>query len=680
MPRLLFQNTNIRKILLLVACFFLVALAAHATVIFGITNAWRYNQTANLDGVNWKAPAYDDSAWPSGPALLYSESNTNVAPRNTPLTLGRTNYYFRTHFDFAGSTNNAALTFSNKIDDGAVFYLNGYEIQRVRMPAAPAVITYTNYATSTPPGGDATGWDIFSIPATNVLSANNVLAVEVHQATPGSSDIVFGSALSIGSSLIRGPYLQAGSHTNIVVRWRTVVATNSTVRFGTNAANLTGEVSDSTATTEHELKLSNLLPDTKYFYSVGTTSDELAGGQGETNYFFVTAPLPGSIKPTRIWVLGDSGTADANQAAVRNAYYNFTTNRYTDLWLMLGDNAYETGLDSEFQSAVFDVYPEVLRQSVLWPALGNHDTAQATNYVNTYPYFSIFTLPTNGAAGGMASGTEHFYSFDYANIHFICLDSMTASRATNGAMANWLRADLISTTNDWIIAFWHHPPYSKGSHNSDTEAALIEMRQNFLPILEAGGVDLVLCGHSHVYERSFLLDGHYGYSTNLTTNMILNASSGRETNSAGPYMKWASGAQAHQGAVYVVAGSSGQTSTGPLNHPAMFISLQELGSLVLDINGDRLDAKFLRETGAIADQFTVVKRDVQIASAKLLTNGFQLSLTNVAAGKTNLIQASADFSNWISLNTNVARSNQFKFIDGQATNVDFRFYRVKRLP
>jgi len=79
---------------------------------------------------------------------------------------------------------------------------------------------------------------------------------------------------------------------------------------------------------------------------------------------------------------------------------------------------------------------------------------------------------------------------------------MTQSRATNSPMANWLRADLDANTNQWLIAFWHHPPYSKGSHDSDDEIELIEMRQNIVPILEAHGVDLVVCGHSHNYERS----------------------------------------------------------------------------------------------------------------------------------------------------------------------------------
>src|SRR5438552_16877275 len=132
----------------------------------------------------------------------------------------------------------------------------------------------------------------------------------------------------------------------------------------------------------------------------------------------------------------------------------------------------------------------------------------------------MFTLPKAAEAGGMASGTEDYYSFDYGNVQFICLDSMTSDRSPSGAMMTWLQNDLASTTLNWIIAYWHHPPYSKGSHNSDTEQQLIEMRQNANPILESHGVDLVLTGHSHSYERSFLLDGHYGTSNTLTSAMI----------------------------------------------------------------------------------------------------------------------------------------------------------------
>jgi hypothetical protein len=88
--------------------------------------------------------------------------------------------------------------------------------------------------------------------------------------------------------------------------------------------------------------------------------------------------------------------------------------------------------------------------------------------------------------------------------------------------------------------------------------------------------------------------------------MIKDSGSGRPSGT-GAYAKPSSGIAPHEGAVYAVAGSSGQASGGTLNHPAMFISLNQLGSMVLDVDGNRLDAKFLRETGAVDDSFTILK-------------------------------------------------------------------------
>jgi acid phosphatase type 7 len=401
--------------------------------------------------------------------------------------------------------------------------------------------------------------------------------------------------------LTRGPYLQLGTPTSMVVRWRTDIATIGRVNFGPAVNNLNSSVSEATATTEHIVTIANLLPDSIYYYSVGTSNVTLAGN--DPSYFFATSPRSGSAVPTRIWVLGDAGTQTAAQYAVRDGFYSYTGTRLPDLWLMLGDNAYNNGTDTEFQGAVFNAYPATLRNAVLWPALGNHDTANSTTFVDTYPYFQMFTLPQNAEAGGIASGTEHYYSFDFGNIHFVCLDSMTANRATNGAMANWLRADLAATLRDWTIAFWHHPPYTKGSHDSDTATESVQMRQNFLPILEAGGVDLALAGHSHSYERSFLIDSHYGVSTSLSAANIVDGGSGRLPS---PYEKPA-GAAAHAGAVYTVAGSSGQISGGALNHPAMFLSLNVLGSLVIDVNTNQMNVVFVDNAAAVRDTFTIVK-------------------------------------------------------------------------
>ena len=627
--------------------------------------------------------------------------------------------------------------------------------------------------------------------------------------------LLFAAAFMVATTmaqdnLIRGPYLQSGTPNSIVVRWRTAVPTDARVRFGTAVGNLNNIVDDPTLLFDHEITLSGLLTGTRYFYSVGTTAEVLAGD--DADHSFVTSPSGPGLEPTRIWIIGDSGTAhqqqldpppgevrdaqgvrdaylryaglgdaivtagatwrylddgtdqgvawqapafddsgwsagpgelgygDGDEATVVNcgpsapicnsgnfittyfrhsfnvpdasayrsltlsllrddgaiAYLNgtevmrtnmpagpvdFTTTAaagvggsaervfhrvavdvsllvdgnnvlavevhqirdvssdislhaelfaqtgagvHTDLWLMLGDNAYDVGTDDEWQRAAFDPYASLLRSSVLWPVLGNHDILT----FDGAPYSDAMTLPTMAEAGGVPSGTEEYYSFNYSNVHFVALDSThSASRQPGSAMLTWLAADLIATSQDWIIALWHHPPYSKGSHNSDLEfeVPLVEMRENVLPILEAGGVDLVLAGHSHSYERSMLIEGFYTTPTLIGDGTVLDGGSG-DAFSDGFYGKPAAGPIPNEGAVYSVVGSSGRNNPagGNLDHPIMFFSLHDLGSLVVDIDANRLDGTFINrdcsEMGDRAceqDSFSIVKGTPRVAYVRV---------------------------------------------------------------
>ena len=134
------------------------------------------------------------------------------------------------------------------------------------------------------------------------------------------------------------------------------------------------------------------------------------------------------------------------------------------------------------------------------------------------------------------------------------------------------------------------------------------IREKVLPMLEAHGLDLMLNGHSHAYERSFLLDGFYSTSTNLNKKVHFKSAQDGRKEGTGIYLKPSRGPAPHEGAVYVVAGSSGQTSGGKLNHPVSALSTNILGSLVLDVNGNRLDATFIRENGTTPDTFTIIKQ------------------------------------------------------------------------
>ena len=238
-------------------------------------------------------------------------------------------------------------------------------------------------------------------------------------------------------SVVRGPYLQQSTPKSMVLRWRTDSPTDSVVRHGSALGNLTGTVRVAGNRTRHEVRLTGLSADKRYFYSIGSSTGPLAGN--EASYFFQTAPLPGEPKSTRIWVTGDPGTGGDRARNVRDSYKSYTGSRGTDLWLTLGDNAYPDGTDAEYQRGLFETYPELLRQTTLWPAFGNHDDNNADSATQSGPYYDIFSLPTRCEAGGVSSGTEAYYSFYYGNIHFVCLDSSGSSRSPNGPMVTWLK-------------------------------------------------------------------------------------------------------------------------------------------------------------------------------------------------------------------------------------------------
>jgi Big-like domain-containing protein/calcineurin-like phosphoesterase family protein/purple acid phosphatase-like protein/immunoglobulin I-set domain protein len=497
-----------------------------------------------------------------------------------------------------------------------------------------------------------------------------------------SAPVVLNVVTSLPAALVRGPYLQIGTPTSGIVRWRTDVQTDAIVYYGTDPERLTNIASELTLTNEHIVQISGLQPSTRYYYSIGSGAYRLAGTNGiGSDYWFDTSPPVGTRKPIRLWVLGDAGTAGNGapdrQQSTRNAFYNYAaTNGQPDIWLMLGDNAYNSGTDVEHQRAIFDMYPATLRTKFLWPTLGNHETAMSTTATD-FPYLHIFSLPRDGEAGGISSGTEKYYSFDYGNIHFVCLDSMTSGQTGNTPMANWLRQDLESATAEWVIVFFHHPPYTKGNHDSDREQDLVNIRQNLVPILESNGVDLVLCGHSHAWERSYFIHGHYGLSSTFNDSMKVDPGDGREDGD-GAYRKNAAG----QGVIYTVAGNAGQVTGGSLNHAANFLSLNELGTMVIDVNENRLDAIFLRENGEIDDHFTLSKPDPRpVAPANLLAlpsgpTGVTLEWADMSGNESGfLIERSLDGVHFSQQLT--AAANTMTAVDsGLEASVPY-YYRVR---
>lgn len=420
-----------------------------------------------------------------------------------------------------------------------------------------------------------------------------------------------------GVSLERGPYLQRGAPTSAIVRWRTDVATDTRLELGTAPGLLVEVFADATPTTEHRAEVSGLLPETTYFYAVGWSGGRLAGG--DADHHLRTAPPPGVARRLRIWAIGDSGEATAAQADVLATYLAAAANAPADVWLLLGDNAYDQGTDPQFQEGLFTPFAQVLRDTFAWPVLGNHDALSTDSATMTGPYFDAFSLPRQGQAGGVPSQSEAYYSFDWGPVHFVALDSADSPLVPPSDMLDWLAADLAANARPWTIAYFHHPPYTKGSHDSDDPAdssgRMIAVRENVLPVLEAAGVDLVLAGHSHGYERSFLIDGHYGASWEFDpVTMRLDGGDGDPAGD-GAYLL---APQAHGGTVYVVAGSAARLGAGSFDHPAHLRGTATHGALYLDVDGDRIRVRFLDRHGVEVDTLTLLQ-----PGTPLFADGFE---------------------------------------------------------
>lgn len=590
-------------------------------------SVWKYLDDGSDQGMAWQTPGFDDDPWSSGRAQLgYGDGDEATVVSFGPNPNQRfITTYFRHTFQVADP---GAITFLNLRvlrDDGFVAYLNGTEVARNNLPG---VVTYSTLASSTVSEAGENNFFAFFVDPALLVAGDNLLAVEIHQRSVASSDISFDLELTNETSakVTRGPYLQMNTDSSIRIRWRTLLPVESVVEYGSSPTMLLQSASELTPKTEHELELTGLQPGTTYFYSVGSATEVYRGA--DDDHRFRTSPPAGTADPTRIWVLGDCGTANGNADRVRDAYYDKNGIAESHLILMLGDNAYPEGRDAQYQAGVFDTYPDILRRVPLWSTRGNHETVLSV-------YLDVFSFPTAGEVGGLPSGSESYYSFDYADIHFVCLDSQGSNRAPTGAMLTWLQSDLADTMQRWIIAFWHHPPYTKGSHDSDDNfdsgGRMRDMRQNALPILEDFGVDLVLSGHSHSYERSFLIDGHYGTSSTFDNSMLINGGDGRLTGD-GEYIKTPDG---HTGAVYCVAGSSGKLGGGSLDHPIMYASIGALGSVYIDVENDKLRAQFLDAGGVLGDFFTIHKEDT---TPYLLTSRLEagtpgrLQVTGAAVG------------------------------------------------
>lgn len=338
---------------------------------------------------------------------------------------------------------------------------------------------------------------------------------------------------SSAQTVIVTPYLQPGNVSALdkeqkVLVWQTdSVAGNFVVTYQLNTAKSKKSKIQHAAVVNTMLKLNGkttmlyratlgrLKFDTDYTYTVSLNGNTI------TNQTFTTRTR---LDKTRFAVLGDFGGATKAEQSIAKQIQK----QKPQFVLTTGDNVYNNGLESEYKKNLFPFYnaaPDdtsytaLMRKIPFYMILGNHDVR--SNNLDKFPdglaYFYYSDLPLNAPVTKLVlpveGNTERVsafkkattprypqmsnFSFDYGNVHVTCLDANDYANPLDADLLQWLRTDIGSSKADWKIVTYHHPAFNTGRAHYDGQ-----LMRLLSPLLEVWGVDLVLNGHVHNYQRT----------------------------------------------------------------------------------------------------------------------------------------------------------------------------------
>ncbi|GAB4462524.1 MAG: hypothetical protein OHK0029_29550 [Armatimonadaceae bacterium] len=342
------------------------------------------------------------------------------------------------------------------------------------------------------------------------------------------------------------PYLQPGAaggslrdgSESLVLAWETTrIPARFEVEWGTGSRMSDGTVTperterynfrkeDGKSAYHYAAVLTGLRLDSRYSYRVRMDGRTLIEG------YFTTRK--GRGKKCRFAAFGDNSLGDIHERMI--AYQTYRAK--PDFLLNTGDNVYENGLANEYTRYFFPIFnadtasprsgAPLLRSLLFYTVLANHDynTSNEKGPVSDFErdpdclgYFQCLHLPENGDTAPThpmpiagpeeqlaiflkAAGTRYprmgTYSFDYGDGHFLCLDSNTYVDPTDRRLQEWIERDLAGTDASWKFVVYHHPAFGAGE---------VHYRQQHMrvlsPLFEKHGVDIVLHGHAHTYQRT----------------------------------------------------------------------------------------------------------------------------------------------------------------------------------
>jgi len=349
-----------------------------------------------------------------------------------------------------------------------------------------------------------------------------------------SALLMFASVAVYSQTILVPPYLQPGNSPTLskeqkVLIWQTdSVQGNFKVEF---AINTPGQKMSLAKISSTKLSLKNR---TTYLYRAALT-----GLKFDSEYSYRVLMNDNTIAEslfrtrtkktqTKFVVFGDCGAGTSQQAGIAYQVYK----QKPEFVLVTGDNVYGKGLESEYRKNFFPYYvakesdslkgAPLMNSVPFYMILGNHDVygSELDKTPDGLAYFYYNDLPLNGPkindvvkltgpetliASFQAASKPRFpimsnYSFEHGNVHITCIDANPYINPLSLEFVQWLANDLRSSKADWKIVSYHHPGFNSSKAHYD-----YQLMRLLSPVLEELGVDMVLTGHVHNYQRSLPL-------------------------------------------------------------------------------------------------------------------------------------------------------------------------------
>ena len=372
--------------------------------------------------------------------------------------------------------------------------------------------------------------------------------------------------------LISGPMVQIPEPDAITVVWEMEASlSRGAVRLtDTQGAERVEEAT--TSQQRYEVTFEDLAPGADYSYAV--INRGVLGRETTVAGPFATATVPPRGQPIRFVAFGDSGVGSLSQAALAD----LITDAQPDVVIHTGDLVYGIGAPEDYFTNFFEPNAALIRSVPFMPSLGNHDCV--TEFGK--PYLDMFMLPPNGPPG---IELERNYWFDYGDARFVALDSNKAAQKQSGVIteeqmktvvAPWLRDVLTDCDARWKFVFFHHPFYTGSNHQAEGAAYV---KEAYVDVFEACGVDIVFAGHNHLYER--------------TAPILRDEIVGED-----------------KGVVYITTGAGGARRY-PMNlpppHYIRAYNDKALSFTQVDLTANRLELKQIGDEGQVLDEYVIEK-------------------------------------------------------------------------